>query len=151
MISWAAPMSTLVNSQSVRTVFLAASLAACLGPIVNAQTPAPPREHRVRDAVIGAFLGGAAGAAIGFAVGSLGGEEPSCVASPCEGHSYAKQGARVGLVVGIPVGAIIGWRGTFLRGSTNARDVSRSSVRRPETKARAPSTPRPASRASAYP
>src|SRR5689334_2979769 len=144
-------MSTLVNSRSARAVFVAVSLVAYLANIVNAQTPAPPREHRVRDAVIGAFLGRAAGAAIGFGIGSLGGEEPSCVAARCQGHSYAKQGARVGLVVGVPVGAIIGWRGTFLRSSTNARDVSRSSVRRGETKARAPSTLRPASRASAYP
>jgi len=77
------------------------------------QTPAVPREHRIRDAVVGAIVGGATGAAIGFAVGSMGNSEPSCLSSPCEGHSYARQGARVGLVVGIPLGAIIGWRGAF--------------------------------------
>ena len=80
--------------------------------------------------MLGALLGGAAGTVVGFAVGSLGREEPSCLSSPCEGHSYAKRGAHVGLVIGIPVGAFIGWRGTF-RGGSSTHDLRRLRLLRP--------------------
>jgi hypothetical protein len=77
-----------------------------------AQSPAPGLGARIQGAIGGAIVGAAAGAAVGYLLGSLGGAEPSCIApsNSCHSHSYGKQGARVGLIVGIPIGAIIGWR-----------------------------------------
>ena len=118
-------MANPSNSQFVRRSCVAVILVGCLAARAAAQSPVNEKEHRGGDAVVGALLGGAAGAVIGLALGSLAGEEPSCVSSPCKGHSYAKQGTRVGLVIGTPVGAIIGWRGAFRRAGS-AHDLVRT-------------------------
>jgi hypothetical protein len=100
-------------SNTARTISLATLLVLSLATRGGAQSAPPSRGAQVRGAIGGAFVGAALGAALGYGIGSLGKAEPSCVAPPgatCKGHSYAAQGARVGLIIGIPLGAIIGWR-----------------------------------------
>jgi hypothetical protein len=98
---------------TVRTISLALLLVSLLGTRGGAQSATPSRQAQIGGAIGGAFVGAALGAVLGYAIGSLGAAEPSCVASPgatCKGHNFAGQGARIGLSIGIPIGAIIGWR-----------------------------------------
>jgi hypothetical protein len=94
-----------------RTISLALLFVLSLGTRGGGQSTPSQREAQIKGAIAGAFVGAAAGAAIGYVLGSLAVGEPAClVDNPCKSESHAGAGARIGLAIGIPIGAVRGWR-----------------------------------------